>query len=159
MRAPLVRARCESCQTLYNYVHPWFGGEHAYGEFVLYGQTGGNVHAYLLVLEGPGQQVWNYVDSLIPHQTLITPETVARLADPINGHRLTMESVLVCPICGSPRAIDTTREPAGMIDLPDTTFWEFLGLPEPLQRERVIATAREVEAAGLGRLHDSTGKL
>jgi hypothetical protein len=98
-------------------------------------------------MEGSGEQVWEYVESIVKDHGL-TLEVTVRLCDPIDGQRLSLQ--LRCPACGSctwtARRNQTTL---AQIEIPTATFVEFSASTEAARFERVNAIAREVQHAGI----------
>jgi hypothetical protein len=141
---PVSEWHCQSCGSIAQC--PYLPGEHRYGDFIAHGERS-TVHAYLNVMEGSGQQVWDCVESVVKDHGLTTEVTV-RLCDPIDGQSLSLQ--LRCPACGSctwtARRNQTTLPD---IEIPTATFAEFSTSTEAARFARVNAIARQVQDMGV----------
>jgi hypothetical protein len=147
MRIETGMAQCRDCGRIFQY--PRLPGEYSYGEFILEGRSGG-IHAYLFLLDGDGDTVIRCVESSLPEEFSDFVEVVARLADAIDGQRLTTRHS--CPNCGSAdwkRPPEKFREIIGSEEIPDVTFNEFLTLSDEARQKKVTDIALELEHAGL----------
>jgi hypothetical protein len=129
-------ARCGECGLAF--ASPSLS-DFVYGEFILSGVSG-TAHAHLVAV---GNEVCDYISSVVPELDPATfQELIARIADPVNGQRLTMSHV--CPGCQSSNWDTWRGQRYGTVSIPSVTFYSFCTLSADQWRTRVLEALNEI---------------